>query len=279
MVDPVIKGKRVCVFPLIPCNECDQCKRKKYELCRRYGYLGSRQDGGFAEYVAVPAWNLMEIPESVSFEAGALIEPMCVAVHAIRQVQIARGDNIVVFGAGTIGLFVVMFLIEAGYKNVFLIGKKDIQKQKALEFGLKEENFHNINEQDIDEWIKSQTDDMGADVLFECVGKNETVEQCFRNSAYNARIVLVGNPASDMFFDEKVFSDALRRELTIVGTWNSSFTHEETDDWHYVLERLVDKRINPELIISHKLPFSELSKGFEMIKNKSEEYIKVLGIL
>ena len=78
-------GKRVGVFPLIPCKSCMPCRKKQYEMCRSYSYLGSRRDGGFAQYVAVPVDNLVELPETVSFEAAAMLEPMSVAVHAMKR--------------------------------------------------------------------------------------------------------------------------------------------------------------------------------------------------
>lgn len=277
--DPGLKGKRVSVFPLIPCNECDQCRQKKYELCQKYGYLGSRQNGGFAEYVLVPAWNVMELPEDIDYEVGALIEPMCVAVHAIRHIEITKEDRILVFGAGSIGLFVTMFLLEAGYENVYVIGKKDIQRRKAIELGLNEENYCDSSTEDVDIWIKDHTDDHGADILFECVGDNKTINESIRNTAYAAKVVLVGNPRAEVCFDKKTYSTILRRQLTIKGTWNSSFTRDEDDDWHYVVERLANKRIRPEILITHRYDFDKLAEGFDMIHRKSEEYVKVMGIV
>ena len=79
------KNKRVGIFPLIPCMKCAQCHSKKYEMCRDYSYLGSRTDGGFAEYVRVPTWNLINLPDTVSYEQAAMLEPMSVAVHAARN--------------------------------------------------------------------------------------------------------------------------------------------------------------------------------------------------
>ena len=85
-------GKRVGVFPLIPCRACGPCMRGQYEMCRNYDYLGSRRDGGFAEYAAVPADNLIELPDNISFEEAAMLEPMAVAVHAMRRV-LPSGDS------------------------------------------------------------------------------------------------------------------------------------------------------------------------------------------
>lgn len=102
------------VFPLIPCRKCSPCLQKHFELCRNYSYLGSRTDGGFAEYVLVPEASLIELPEGVSFEAAAMLEPMAVAVHALRRAQVGPGQTAAVYGQGTIGLLLSMFLKEAG---------------------------------------------------------------------------------------------------------------------------------------------------------------------
>lgn len=87
-------GKRVGIFPLIPCGECVLCKKKLFEMCRDYSYLGSRRHGGFAEYAAVPEKNLIELPDNVSFEEAAMLEPMAVAVHSIRRTVINNDDII-----------------------------------------------------------------------------------------------------------------------------------------------------------------------------------------
>ena len=86
-------GKRVGIFPLIPCRTCPQCRQKKYEMCEHYDYLGSRRDGGFAEYVAVPDWNLMELPENVSFREAAMLEPLSVALHAVKRSGYRSSDR------------------------------------------------------------------------------------------------------------------------------------------------------------------------------------------
>ena len=77
-------GKRVGIFPLIPCHQCSQCNSEHYETCSNYDYIGSRRDGGFAEYVAVPVWNLIELPDTISFKEAAMMEPLAVALHAVK---------------------------------------------------------------------------------------------------------------------------------------------------------------------------------------------------
>lgn len=275
-VDIEWKGKRVGVFPLIPCYTCDPCRAEKYEMCRDYGYLGSRQDGGFAEYAAVPEKNLIVLPENVSYEEAAMLEPMAVAVHAMRKAAPSKGESIAVCGLGTIGLFLLMFLLEAGYRNVYAIGNKNFQRRMADQFGLPADAFCDSRTQDAEAWLAEQTDGRGAAVFFECVGRNETAAQAVRMAGPGGRVMLVGNPASDMTFSKETYWKILRNQLTVFGTWNSSFTHSRDDDWHYVLERLGDRRIAPGAFITHRLPFEELERGLLVMKEKKEEYGKVM---
>lgn len=276
-VDPAWKGKRVGIFPLIPCYTCGPCQAGKYEMCRHYGYLGSRQDGGFAEYVSVPEKNLIELPEKVSYGEAAMLEPMAVAVHAMRKAAPSEGESMVVCGLGTIGLFLLMFLREAGYRNIYAIGNKEFQRQMADKLGLPADSFCDSRTQNAEEWLAARTDGRGVDVFFECVGRNETAAQAVRMAGPGGRVMLVGNPASDMTFPKETYWKILRNQLTVFGTWNSSFTHSRDDDWHYVLERLGDRRIAPAQFITHRLPFEELEQGLLVMKEKKEEYGKIMG--
>lgn len=277
IADPAWKGKRVGIFPLIPCYTCGPCQAGKYEMCRHYGYLGSRQDGGFAEYVSVPEKNLIELPQEVSYEEAAMLEPMAVAVHAMRKAAPSDGERIAVCGLGTIGLFLLMFLREAGYRNIYAIGNKEFQRQMADKLGLPADSFCDSRTQNAEEWLAAQTDGRGVDVFFECVGRNETAAQAVRMTGPGGRVMLVGNPASDMSFPKETYWKILRNQLTVFGTWNSSFTHSRDDDWHYVLERLEGRRIAPAQFITHRLPFEELERGLLVMKEKREEYGKVMG--
>lgn len=270
------KGKRVGVFPLIPCKECIPCSKEKYELCRCYNYLGSRRNGGLAEYVTVPQDNLIEIPENVSFEQAAMSEPMGVAVHAICGANICESDTVIVCGLGTIGMFILMFLIEKGIKNILVMGNKEFQRENVLNMGISKNNYCDITKENADKWIMEHTNGNGSDVFFECVGKNETYIQAVKNTAPCGKIMLVGNPYSDMSLDRNVYWKLLRNQITVIGSWNSSFTHKENDDWHYVYKRLAGEKINPEKFISHKFKFEDVEKGLHIMRDKTEDYIKVM---
>jgi len=271
--------KRVGIFPLIPCRECIACQKEAYEMCRHYSYLGSRCDGGFAEYVSVPLNNLIELPEKVSYEEAAMLEPMAVAVHAIRRVKLQESDKVVVCGLGTIGMLLVMFLLEQGVKNILVIGNKEFQKKQVLALGVPENNYCDSRTMNVAEWVLEHTMGVGADVFFECVGKNETYMQAIDLTVLGGSVCLVGNPHSDMGLSQQIYWKILRNQLNVTGTWNSSFTGREEDDWHYVLKALEQSKVRLENLISHRYSLAELEEGFRIMRDKSEDYIKIIARL
>ncbi len=300
ILKPELVGKRVGIFPLIPCMECVQCRSGHYEMCDNYNYLGSRCNGGFAEYVNVPVWNLIQIPDNITDDEAAMLEPMCVAVHAIRNIGLIHINtdtnvldeqlNIAICGLGTIGLFVAMFLKDAGYQNVICIGNKDLQKKTLLEMGYSEENYCDIRTTDPLAFINAKTDGKGADYYFECIGRPENYEKAIIYTAPLGKVMLVGNPSADMNLSKEIYWKILRRQITLKGTWNSSYP----DDWNYAIERLVfwnDARktnngdcdsvnsMNPSLIITHKFTLDSMDKGLSIMRDKSEEFIKVMVTL
>ena len=269
-------NKRVGVFPLIPCMKCAQCIDKKYEMCKNYNYLGSRTDGGYAEYVKVPKWNLIELPDNVSFEQAAMLEPMAVSVHAARRAGLLTNDKsdrnlrIMIMGLGAIGMSLAIMLISEGYKYVYVCGNKKLQKETAFKLNVPHDFYIDINEfSDMDK---------DFDVFFDCVGTNEVVDIALNSVRPSGIVCLVGNPASDMDINRNSYWQILRKQLTLVGTWNSSFTHEDNDDWNYVLSKLKSGTIHPEQMISHRFSFDEMMSGFELMRDKKEPYIKVMGV-
>ena len=270
-VDKSWTGKRVGVFPLIPCGKCSQCKAGRYELCREYDYIGSRRDGAFSEFVTAPVANLIELPDKISFEEAAMLEPMSVAVHAIRRIMdidaADRNTVIAVYGLGTIGMFITMFLKAAGYNNLILIGNKDSQRKKIISMGISEDSYYD-NATEIDKG--------GADIVFECVGRTQTYAGTIDIAAPMGKVMLVGNPYSDMTLPHNIYWKILRNQLTVMGTWNSSFTGDPDDDWHYVLNLLGSGLIEPARFISHRFKLKGLSEGLDIMHEKREEYGKVI---
>ena len=120
---------------------------------------------------------------------------------------------------------------------------------------------------------KTEDKDITLASAFE-LWKNKAITQQFSEMTINS--TLVGNPASDMALPRDVYWRILRNQLTVMGTWNSSFLHEPEDDWNYVLGRLAKKRITPADMITHRFALEELEQGFHMIRDKTEDYVKVM---
>ena len=287
-VKPYLINKRAGVYPLIPCRKCKPCMEGHFELCRSYNYLGSRCNGGFAEYVTVPEANLIKLPDEVSYEEAAMLEPMAVAVHAVRKgtddFKLPRDRAIAVCGLGTIGLMVCAFLKEAGYESIYAIGNKEYQREKIKKLRISGDRYtDNTQKEPVsneDKHKNEQTDkkviDPAPTVFFDCVGKNECVKQGIDILSPKGRLVCVGNPYTDMVLPKDTYWKILRNELTVTGTWNSAFNGTDNDDFNYVLKRISEKRINAELFISHRLSLKELNKGLHIMKDKTEDYTKIM---
>lgn len=262
--DSSLLGKRMGVFPLIPCQQCEMCRQEKYEMCQNYSYLGSRCDGGFAEYVRVPIWNLIELPDNVSFEQAACLEPLAVAVHAVRRAGVTDGDCAVVVGFGTIGMLLTSVLMACGVKDITVVVNKESQLHKAQELGVCVQNFHEIN-----------TEKNTGRIVFECVGRPETASMALDLAAPGGCVVMVGNPHLDMFFPQNTYWKILRRQLTVLGTWNSSFTKDRLDDWHQALTLLQNNKNLVDGIITHRLPLENLETGLHIMRDKTETFGKI----
>ena len=278
------KYRRVGVFPLIPCRTCACCQNGNFEMCSSYRYLGSRQDGGFAEYASVPVKNLILLPDTVAYEQAAMLEPMAVVVHALNRLVVQPKDSVAVCGLGTIGMLMVMFLLARGIKNIYAIGNKDYQKEKAAALGLSEDRYIDGSKESCLPEILQHTAGRGVDVFFECVGKMETLSLGVESAAPFGRLCVVGNPHADMLLKREVYWKILRRQLTLVGTWNSSFERSQigsekeknVSDWDYVVGLLKNKVIHPEELISHKMDFAQLQQGLEIMRDKKEAYVKIM---
>lgn len=270
-------GKRMGVFPLIPCMECEPCRQKQYEMCMNYDYLGSRRDGGFAEYVAVPVRNLIELPDTISFEAAAMLEPSSVGIHALRRIDLDGVRSATVFGIGTIGMMIAQWLRILGVEEIYLVGTNDKQRELAEKLGF--ERFYHTRNCDVVQEILKDTDGSGTDLVVECTGFNEVLEECLDLAKRGGKVLLVGNPHGDMNLGRDIYWKILRKQLQLSGTWNSSFIPEEDeDDWTRTLDAMQQGLLQPEKQITHRLKFEELTHGLQIMKDKSEYFNKVMMV-
>lgn len=269
-------GKRVTVFPLLPCNRCDCCRIGEYASCADYDYFGSRRDGGFAEYLAAPVWNLVPVPEALSFEEAAMTEPAAVAVHALRRAGVEIGDTVAIFGAGPIGLMLAQWAKAWGAYRVALVDVDETKIAFARQCGF--EHVINSREHDPMEAIRALTDGRGADVAVEGAGVSETLEQCLFAARPFGRVVAMGNPAGEMHLTQKGYWELLRKQLRVEGTWNSSYTMPK-NDWVLALEAMAMGKVDARRFITHRFSLDEGAAALNMMRERKTFYNKVMFTL
>jgi L-iditol 2-dehydrogenase len=273
--DKTLLGKRAAVFPLIPCGECGACQIGEYPQCDHYDYYGSRRDGAFAEYVAVKKWNLVFIPDTIPFEHAAMCEPCAVAIHALSQVGIGLGDTVVIFGAGTIGLLAAQIARGWGAARVVLA---DVDEAK-LAFAGKLGFIHltDPKKEDPAEDVYRLTEGKGADVALEATGAAPAVEGCLKSVKTFGKVVLLGNPAKNMDISQKAYWEILRKQLTLKGTWNSSYNNAH-NDWRLAINCMEKGILSLEEMITHRFSFADCGKAFELARQRGEFYVKIMFV-
>ncbi len=264
-VETVKIGERVSVYPLIPCRNCSYCQEKKENLCEDYNYLGSRCDGGFANYVKCPSENILKIPETVTFEEAALLEPMAVALRGVKRGEIKPNHKVIVFGLGPIGLFAAQWAKLMRASLVIGVDRNEYKLKIARECGV--DQIINSNEENYEIKIRELVGPRGADIIFECSGANLFQEKAIELIKKFGTISLIGNPKGDVLFKEKYFQWILRKEITLIGNWNSLITPEE-NEWEMVLTALASGKLKVSPVITHRFELKDIKLIFDNLQDK-----------
>lgn len=257
-------GKKVGVFPLIPCNVCPQCRGKHYEMCDNYDYIGSRRNGGFAEYVAVPIWNLVELPENISYVAAAMLEPVSVALHAIKSGGIKKGSSVAIVGTGMIGITAAQWAYKLGASRVVVIGRNETKRSLVEKCGIDYKT--NSPDGDTEQY----------DFVLEAVGSQEAINDAIQLAVAGGRIVLMGNPSMDITLQRDTYWRILRKQLILTGTWNSAYDGHNSSDWTQAVEAISYGKINVETLVSHRFSQEKLMDGLLLMHNHKEPYCKLM---
>lgn len=246
--DSSLVGGRYCVFPILPCGKCEFCRREQYANCVHYDYYGSRRDGGMQDLLAVKKKNLVPLPTAVTFEAGAMTEPVAVCLHAVKKAGIRKGDTVLIYGAGTIGILCGMWARTMGADEILFFDVREERLAQAVSLGF---SVYDGQEK--------------ADAVLEASGAGAAFSGAVRNVKAFGHIVLVGNAGRDLTLQKEDYAQILRKQLTISGSWNSDFG-EKVNDWHEALAAMATGEIHPEKLITHRFPLSQGQKAFELIK-------------
>ncbi len=272
--DPELLHKNVAVIPLIPCRHCDQCEIGHFQQCADYDYLGSRNDGGFAEYCLVPKDNVVVVPDGVDPETAALLEPITVAQHVVTNNGVNFGDDVAVYGLGAIGIFIAQWAKALGAEHVFAIDLDPKKVEIAKELGLKDAICS--KDEDAKAIINELTNGKGVDVAFEASGSGFVFNEALTILKQNGRFGLVGRPVNGIEVKNESFERILRRQITIKGTWAFEMKDYPHNAWDLSLEALRDGKIKTEPIISHRIPLSKTYDGIKIMADKTEFFYKIL---
>jgi 2-desacetyl-2-hydroxyethyl bacteriochlorophyllide A dehydrogenase len=224
-----------------------------------------RKEGAFAEFVAVPAHILYRIPDNVTFEQAAMTEPMAVALHAVNISGIRPGESAVVIGTGTIGLFVVKLLQIAGAFPIIAVERDEEKLKLAKSFGATDLLLS--SDSLVTGTIEALTNNRKADVAFEAVGIQETVNLCIKSLRKGGRAILIGNLMPEVTIP---LQQVVTSELSLLGSCAINGEYET------VLELMRSGKIEVDGMISAVAPLSEGAEWFRRLYNKESGLRKVI---
>ncbi len=267
-VTKVTVGDNVIVEPIVACGECPSCKEGNYHLCPSLGFHGlCGTGGGFAEYTTFPQEFVYKVPEGFSYEMGALVEPITVAMHSLRRGTFQTGQTAVVVGAGPIGLATIECLKAAGAKLVIAVELSSVRKEYAKRSGA--DVILDPREVDVTAEIQKLTDGIGADIAFEITG----VQAGF-NTAINA-IKARGTLVITSIWEKEIsfnLNNLVFAEKKIVGTiaYNKLFSATTA--------LMADGRIKAEGWVTKKIYIDDIvAEGFEtLVSEQRDQQVKIL---
>ncbi len=268
-------GDRVAGVPLVPCMKCEDCQKGNYSLCRHYSFIGSREFGSFAQYVAVPEKNAVKFEDSVSFEQGALFEPATVALHGLLRVPYEGGKTVAILGGGTIGMFVMQWARIYGAKTTVVF---DISEERlALGRRLGADAGINTLEDDFMKQAMDLTCGRGFDYVFETAGNTATMKMAFDLAANKANVCFIGTPTKELSFSVKEWENMNRKEFNLTGSWMSYSAPFPGKEWELTAYFFKTGQLKfDDSFIFKKLPLSRIAEAFEMFKTPGTVKGKIL---
>ncbi len=264
------EGDRVTFDSMINCGVCTFCRRGHINLCDKRQVLGVscgdyRRHGAFAEYVTVPERIMFRLPDAMTFEQAAMIEPVSVAVHAVNITPVRLGDTGVVVGSGMVGLLVVQALKLAGCSRVIAVDLEDRKLELARRLGATE--TMNAGRDDVPALVRELTEGRGADVAMEVVGATAPVQTALASVRKGGTLTLVGNVSPKI---ELPLQSVVTREVRVQGSCASSGEYPEC------IDLVARGMIRVEPLISASAPLDEGPQWFERLYAKEPNLMKVL---
>ena len=258
-------GDRVTANGSLTCGNCQACRSGRYNICQKLGFLGVGDDGAFADYVVVEATKLFEIPEGVSQREAAVAEPLACGIHATNLLGDIRGADVVVIGPGIIGLSAFFGAKYAGAGRILVSGIGDYRKELVEKYG---GTYIDSSKTDLEEYVKEWSNGNLADVVYECIGAETTLDQAIRISKPGAKLMVMGVFGKKPVVDMNTLQEAERILYTSQSHVNEIAT---------ALEYIQTGKINADELITKEVTLDTLvADGFEYLIEHGPEQIKVL---
>jgi len=266
LVVKVSPGMKVTARPQLVCNECKPCKRGQYNACQQLKVQGFQAPGVAQDYFVVPEDRIVVLPDSMTFEQGALIEPAAVGAHATNRAAGLKGKNVVVSGAGTIGNLVAQFAKARGANKVLITDVSEYRLNIAKQCGIK--GTLNIKESSFKEGIQSYFGTDGFQVGLEAAGVQASLDVLMQHVEKGGEIIILGvysnNPVVNMFY-------LVEHELNVYGSM--MYRHE---DYEAAVELVASGKIITTPLLTRTFPFENYIDAYKFIEKQADKTMKVM---
>lgn len=265
---------RVTVAPLLPDYDDPWSMKGEFSLSEGYKYYGSRNDGAFAEYLAVKAKNCLKFSPEMPYDWGATVDPAANAIHAFLRAEATGDDTIAVFGLGAIGMFAVQYAVVLGMKKIIAVDIDDRKLEVAKASGA----THVINgrEADVVAEILALTGGEGVNVALEMSGTEICQIQSVASASKMGRVIYLGISYQDLTYPALVVERILRYQISVKGSWNSFSAPFPGKEWTEPVRLMEEKKLNPDLVITQRLPLDEVPRVFADIDKDPFYFIKIM---
>ncbi len=274
-VNGLSTGDTVSGAPLVPCMKCDDCQQGNYALCKHYSFIGSRQQGSFAEYVVIPAQNAVKYDPNIPYEQAAMFEPSTVAIHGLLQADYRGGETVAILGCGTIGIFTLQWAKIFGAKKIVAFDIDDGRLALAKRMGA--DDAVNTLQNGFMEKANELTNKQGFNNVFETAGRPVTMRMAFDLAANKARVCFIGTPHTDLTFTPQQWENMNRKEFHLTGSWMSYSAPFPGREWdltaHYF--KTGGLKFDNDFIFK-KYPLSRVAEAFALYKDPSLVHGKIM---
>jgi len=260
-------GMKATARPQVVCGHCAPCLRGQYNVCQNLTVQGFVANGSAQEYFVVTEDRIVAVPDQVSYEQAALIEPAAVGAHSTIRAGSLTGKNVVVAGAGTIGNLIAQFAINRGAKKVLLTtAKSDFRLGIAKECGIKE--TANLSKESFSDAVKRVFGEEGFQVGFEAAGAQGAVTDLIAGVENGGTVIIVGvfeeNPVVNMGFLGE-------HELNVLG----SMMYRQ-EDYEEAVQFIADEKLITSPLITSRFPFNEYLEAYHFIEKQGDKSLKVM---